>query len=250
MNESDSDHLSDLILAGQIARIVKRDRSEVLRAMRSEPGMRRLALANRRRRQQMAEAEISDDEAERLAREDAEGDDKVNYELRRKAFTMPDRQQVLRGLMKSAGGDVVSLAKWIVRDNGTDVSEAELTSLIVEHAKRLYPGLGEAQAFAKLYESEEPLRRAIKVCKGAAYPATPRIGQTDAVGGQDALDTVGDDADESAALDELTRLAVERVRRAEGKLTYAQAFAQVYSENAGLAKRERAHAYAKLRGAA
>jgi hypothetical protein len=108
---------------------------------------------------------------------------------------------VLCSLVKQAGG-VEGLCKRIVKDGGTDVGEAELVELITTTAKAAWPHLTPAAAFAKLFESPggEMLRRAINVCKGAAYPATPRIGQTDAVGGQDALDTVGEDADESAAL--------------------------------------------------
>ena len=81
MNESYSDHQSDLMLAGQLARIIKRDRSEVLKAMRSEPFMHRLALLTRRRRQR---DDLTDKEKEEIVARDHEGhDEETGYELRR-----------------------------------------------------------------------------------------------------------------------------------------------------------------------
>ena len=246
MNETYNDHAADMVLAGQIARIIKRDRGEVLKAMRREPFMRRLALANRRRRQ--SDEELSDEEKQRIADEDASrNDDGWRLELRqrgRKGFQMPDRQQVLRGLMKSAGGDVVSLAKRIVADGGSDVSEAELTELITAHAKALYPGLSEAQAFLKVFEAEKSLRRAIEVAKG--YPFT----RDGTVGGEDAGEDSEDDDDSDDVELKLKRLAEKRFEHAAGTKSYAKCFAEVYGENAQLAKRERKSAHARLRGAA
>ena len=194
------------------------------------------------------DGKLSDEEKQRIADEDASrNDDGWRLELRqrgRKGFQMPDRQQVLRGLMKSAGGDVVSLAKRIVADGGSDVSEAELTELITAHAKALYPGLSEAQAFLKVFEAEKSLRRAIEVAKG--YPFT----RDGTVGGEDAGEDSEDDDDSDDVELKLKRLAEKRFEHAAGTKSYAKCFAEVYGENAQLAKRERKSAHARLRGAA
>jgi hypothetical protein len=235
MNETYNDHLSDLILAGQIARIVKRDRSEVLKALRTEPFLRRLAL--RRRQQRMPG--VSDEEAERLAREDGEGDDDGwRLELRRRKQHEAHMDESLRA---------VTIAKCMVEQGRPLLSEHELTKAITDYAmlSRRANETPEA-AFTRVFEGNDStglmFRKAVAVAKG--YPIA-RNGESDQAGG-DELDEVtgGRDGEALARLNELA----ERERK-DGE-SFAAAFERVYQRERGLAKAERRHAYAKLRGAA
>jgi hypothetical protein len=128
--------------------------------------------------------ELSDEEKQRIAEEDAErahetDGDWRSYHLRhrpRKAFTM-DRSERLQSIVKQAGG-LTALCKRIVRDGSSgSVTEAELTGLIVAAAKQAEPGLTEAQAFTKIFddrsEAGEAMRRAVTIAK-ALLPENPR----------------------------------------------------------------------------
>jgi hypothetical protein len=147
-----------------------------------------------------------------------------------KSFSMRPRDEILRRLCKSAGG-VVALAKQIVRDGDSDVSEHELTWLIVEHAKAEHPDMTDAQAFSKAFGSASPagetLRRAVAIAKGAPAPTLD----------SDDDDDIGGSAD---ALAELTRHA-ERLRAAQPALSREQALARIMSDpqHARLVRRER-----------
>ena len=163
--------------------------------------------------------QMNDDDAERVAAT--------------KSFPMRPRDEVLRRLMKSAGG-VVPLCKQIIRDQETSISEFELTSLIVEQAKAEHPDLTDAAAFSKAFGAASPagetLRRAVAVAKGASAP-------TPASDDHDRDRDIGGGAD---ALAELERHA-ERLRAAQPALSFEQAFARVYSDpqHAHLVRRER-----------
>jgi hypothetical protein len=147
-----------------------------------------------------------------------------------KSFLMTPREAVLRRLVKSCGG-VQTLCKQIVRDGASDLTEHELTALIVEQAKIDRPVMSDAQAFAKAFGSASPagetLRRAVAIAKGAPAPQPA----------SDDDDGIGDGAD---ALAELERHA-ERLRAAQPSLSFQQAFARVYSDpqHAHLVRRER-----------
>jgi hypothetical protein len=156
----------------------------------------------------------------------------ASFELRGKALTM-NRSEQLRAVVKSAGG-IVSLAKRIVRDGTSDgITEHELTSLIVEHAKRAQPDLSDAQAFAKMFCDTSPagetLRRAVNVAKQAGLLDASGPYQ---VGGDDATDV----DDPQAALDQLKELIAELRSRARD-LTESDAWNRVVVANPLLAKR-------------
>jgi hypothetical protein len=172
----------------------------------------------------------------RLARlrQDREAAQRVDaFELRstRKDFTM-NRSEHLRAVVKSAGG-VTALCKRIVQDGSAgDVTEHELTELIVQAAKRANPDLDDSRAFTKMFTDMSPageaLRRAVNVAKQTAglLDAAPRD-----VGGDDV-----DADDPEAALDELNGLIAE-LRGRVRNLSESDAWNRVVRENPLLAKR-------------
>jgi hypothetical protein len=131
-----------------------------------------------------------------------------------KGFTMPTRQEVLKGYVRSAGG-VMPLCKRIVAKGTTDITEHELVSLLVTELKRAEPDLSDAQAFTKAFTgpSGAMLQQAVQVAKVAQV-----IGNDD-----------DDDDDAAAALEELQRLA-DAHQRKHPELTGQQAFARVFSD--------------------
>jgi hypothetical protein len=145
----------------------------------------------------------------------------------RKDSTM-DRSQHVRAAVRKAGG-VFPLCKSIIAKGATDIdiTEHELTQLIVDAAKREYPDLSDAQAFAKAFsaagQNGETLRKAVAIAKTAQ------------VGGDDA-----DAEDAAAALEELHRLA-ERHHRDNPELTPEQSFARVFADPRHAALAHRAH---------
>jgi hypothetical protein len=147
-----------------------------------------------------------------------------------KSISMTPREAVLRRLVKACGG-VQTLCKQIVRDGNSDLTEHELTALIVEQAKIDRPDMSDAQAFAKAFGAASPaaetLRRAVAIAKGAPAP-TPASDDDDDIGG-------GADA-----LAELERHA-ERLRAAQPALSREQALARIMSDpqHAHLVRRER-----------
>ena len=77
----------------------------------------------------------------------------------------------LRDIAKRYG--IGAIAKSIVEDDhGYSIDEHELTSLVVECAKRDNPNLTDAQAFARVYSAQDEggimLRKAFNVVKSAA----------------------------------------------------------------------------------
>ena len=134
------------------------------------------------------------------------------------------RDEQLRATVKRHG-NVIGLAKFICSQGTTDITEHELTALVVDAAKREHPDNSDAQAFAKAFGAAGPngelLRKAITITKAAQ------------VSGDD-----GDADDAEAALEELHRLA-EAHQREHPELTPERAFARVFADprNAALAHR-------------
>jgi len=165
------------------------------------------------------------------ADDDADDTDDAARVAATKSFPMTPREAVLRRLVKSCGG-VQTLCKQIVRDGASDLTEHELTALIVEQAKIDRPDMSDAQAFAKAFGAASPaaetLRRAVAIAKGAPAP-TPASDDDDDIGGG------ADDA-----LAELTRHA-ERLRAAQPALSREQALARIMTDpqHARLVRRER-----------
>jgi hypothetical protein len=159
---------------------------------------------------------VADDEAP----EEAETEEEA-----RKGFQMT-RDEQLRATVKRHG-NVIGLAKFICSQGTTDITEHELTALVVDAAKREHPDMSDAQAFAKEFGAAGPngemLRRAVQVAKVAQ------------VGGDD-----GDADDAAAALEELHRLADAERRRDPG-LSASQAFARVFADPRNAALAARAH---------
>jgi hypothetical protein len=136
------------------------------------------------------------------------------------------RDEQLRATVKRHG-NVIGLAKFICSQGTTDITEHELTALVVDAAKREHPDNSDAQAFAKAFGAAGPngemLRRAVQVAKVAQ------------VGGDD-----GDDDDAAAAMEELHRLA-EQHHRDNPELTPDQSFARVFADPRNAALAHRAH---------
>jgi len=127
-----------------------------------------------------------------------------------------DLTDKLRDLAKRAGP--IAIAKVIVEDdNAYGISEHELTTLVVECAKRDNPDLSEAQAFARVFTDQSEagvvLRKAFQVVKASACAA--------------------DTADADAAMRELVAIGKSRWP----SLTTAQQFARAFETNPDLAKR-------------
>jgi hypothetical protein len=115
-----------------------------------------------------------------------------------------DTQQHLDGIMKSHGP--IALAKYICESGAHGISESEFTSALTKLAAEQHPELRPDAAFAKIYETEETVRRACQVLKAAPFAANgaaPYLDlQPQVVGGEDARDV----NDPSAALAAIKRL--------------------------------------------
>ena len=149
--------------------------------------------------------------------------------------TMPNRAQQLNAIAKQYG--MVQLAKYIIDEGPSGITEQEFTKLITDLAPR-NPGERADTAFARAFtaatEDGAMLRKAHAVIKN--FPAMMSVAPTQ-VGGADATDVNGAEPD---AYKQLLKLAEEQ-RRQSPTLTIEQAFARVYAapENAALAGRER-----------
>ena len=104
---------------------------------------------------------------------DDDNDDAERVAATEKVFPMTTpRQEVLRRLCKSCGGPL-QLAKQIADQGEADVSEAELTGLLIEHARKQQPlylsGRSDAQLFTDMVTRQdangEAIRRALNVTK-------------------------------------------------------------------------------------
>jgi hypothetical protein len=67
--------------------------------------------------------------------------------------------------MVKAHGGLDGLARAIFKHGSSDLGEAEFTSLITQAAKAANPDLTDAQAFSKMFQGSELLRRAHQVCQ-------------------------------------------------------------------------------------
>jgi hypothetical protein len=153
----------------------------------------------------------NDDETED---DDAESADTIgDAATEKKVFHMSDRNEVLKAAVRRDGG-VVPLCKRICAHGAGDITEAELTGMLTEHAQQLYPDMSPEGAFTKIYTSPggEPLRRAVQIAKGLMDIEPVAVG-------------VGDsDTDDAAkAYQQLARLAEVQKRRSPS-LSAAQAF--------------------------
>jgi hypothetical protein len=170
-------------------------------------------------------------------REAAQRVDALELRSARKDIHMPDRSAVLRSIVKQAGG-VGPLCREIVkRGSARDITEHELTGLIVTAAKAAQPDLTDAQAFSRMFcdmsPAGEAMRKAITIAK--AGPLPPRDNDE-----EDEEERERDERDDDDAMDELHAKADE-LRKRLPHLSPEQAFAKVYAapENVALRKRER-----------
>jgi len=124
--------------------------------------------------------------------------------------TMSEFKTKLHDLAKRAG--VVAICKVLVEeDRSFGITEPELTDLVIAEAKKNFPELTEAQAFARVYSDQSEqgviLRKAFAVAKNAAF--------------QDAVD------ESAEACAELAKIGAERWP----SLTKAQQFARAAETN-------------------
>jgi hypothetical protein len=170
---------------------------------------------------------------------------------KRKGFSMPSRVEVLKGLLRQHGGDVVALCKHIAKVGSTDVTEAELTGMI-SAAAQLDRQANETseQAFARKFNDQSrdgiALRKAIRIASGYtdsddhlgdAFDDADSWSEGAKRPRDDDDDTERDDDDDDA-YDELCEQAKALAKR-DGSLSFEQAFAKVYTDNPALARRER-----------
>jgi hypothetical protein len=166
-------------------------------------------------------------------------EERLRFELRGKAFTMT-RTETLRRIVKDAGG-IAGLCRRICKSGSAgDISEHELTGLIVTAAKAAQPDLSDAQAFTRMFADMTPagevLRKAITIAKAGPLPDDDD--RSDDEDADAERDEARDDADD--AMDELNVKAAA-LRKRLPHLTTEQAFERVYSapQNVELRKRER-----------
>jgi hypothetical protein len=147
---------------------------------------------------------------------------------RKEETTMKTREEHLRDIAKNVG--VIKVCKDIVgAGDAWGITEAELVDMIGKHDPK--PGESQAQTFARHYEANIELRKAVQIAKAFPMQVTlePRF-----VGHREAED-VNDPEDALAQINEL----VEQQRKASPGLTTAQLFARVYAANPQLAAAER-----------
>jgi hypothetical protein len=191
--------------------------------------------------------------------------------ITRKVFKMPSRSTVLQSITKQAGG-VVGLCKRIVKDGTSgDITEHELTALMVANAKREHPDLTDAAAFSRVFSDMSPagetMRRAIQVAKFShllLVPVNVDTGDSDVWDDSEAAieqrrqlddaqqrrisqdtdlaDTDEDEGDSGPDGDAYGKLAAKAAdyRKAHPELTSEQCFAKIYTDpaNKRLALRE------------
>jgi hypothetical protein len=156
-----------------------------------------------------------------------------------KEFEMPTRKQVLTGLLKSHGGDVVRLAKAICAAGATDVSEAEFTGMVMAQSQfGRQPGETAEQSFARIFNAQNDdgiaLRQATRIASGFAFSKGDR--DLDGEECDDDDEREGGD-DDGNAYQKLCEKAVE-LRKHHPALSEAQLFALAYQQNPSLAAKE------------
>jgi hypothetical protein len=147
---------------------------------------------------------------------------------------------------------IVALAKSMVQDQKAyGLDEHTFTQLATEHAARLYPNDRPDTAFAKLFESEESVRRACAIAKAwpspmslepmvatgaSGFPSTRRRSGSSPGRGDDSGDV--DSVGVSDAYAQLVKMAEQQRRAGESA---SQAFERIYLDpaNRHLAEAER-----------
>jgi hypothetical protein len=165
-----------------------------------------------------------------------------------KEFEMPTRVEVLKGLLRQHGGDVVTLCKHICKTGSTDVAEAELCGMIQAAAQSdRRSGETVEQAFARKFNDLSPdgiaLRKATRIASGFeqrddsdAFDDADSWSVRAKEPRDDDDDTERESNDEDA-YDELCEEAV-KLRKHHPTLSEAQLFALAYKENPRLAAKE------------
>jgi hypothetical protein len=142
---------------------------------------------------------------------------------KRKGNSM-NRSEQLRVVVKRAGG-IMSLCKSIATSGRSNVTEHELTQLIVDAAKREHPDLSDAQAFARAFGAAGPngetLRKAVAIAKAVQLEIMPDS-------------TEADQDDSGKATRQMERLVDEQIRRSP-ETTRSQAWNVAVRENPMLA---------------
>jgi len=137
-----------------------------------------------------------------------------------------DMTKALVGLMNSYGGPLAA-CKVIVDQGEAPCSEAELVGAISEF-------VGGDMAFAKLYEGDVTVRKAIAIAKAETFAEQLLSGglPVSVVGGEDARDV----DDPQAALDAYARL-LEIGKARWPNASEATQFANAFTENPALAQK-------------
>jgi hypothetical protein len=133
--------------------------------------------------------------------------------LHKAAETAKEQPMTLENILKDYGA--AKICKHIVAEGKTGYSEFDLVDALTKHAAAQFNMPGD-RAFAKLYESEESVRRACNIAKAAAPVFDPQV---QVVGGTD----VNPD-DPSAALEALHRIGRERWPEASEAIRFTRAF--------------------------
>jgi hypothetical protein len=134
-----------------------------------------------------------------------------------------DQHQELISIMKDCGGPV-ALCKGIVDRGRSPCGEHRLVAAITKAAAEQFNMSGD-RAFAKLYESEESVRRACSLAKSAEFSVfdiEPIV-----VGGPDEMHAAVNDTEQSAVLrahEEIVRIAREKFPFLPSDVAYARIF--------------------------
>jgi hypothetical protein len=145
----------------------------------------------------------------------------------RKASTMT-RSETLRRIVTKTGG-LGPLCRKIVKRGSTEVSEAELTGMLISQAEATYPNMTSEAAFSKMFCGPDGLvwRQAIQIAKATQLeimPVATEAGDTD----------VADDTQEATR--QMERLVDEQIRRSP-EMTRGAAWDVVVRDNPALAER-------------
>jgi hypothetical protein len=150
--------------------------------------------------------------------------------MHKAAETAKEQPMTHENILKDYGA--VKICKHIVAEGKTGYDEHTLVSALTRYASEQFNLPGD-RAFAKLYESEESVRRACNIAK--SMPVTPTM-----VGGVDATHEAIDSTESSTAYEQLTRMA-EKMREASPELSAAQAFDRVFTDKRNASLAAKAH---------
>jgi hypothetical protein len=160
---------------------------------------------------------------------------------KRKEGPTMDRIEGLTNAMK--GGGLETFCKALIDNDSDGVSEYELVQAATKFAADANPGIRPDVAFAKLYESDVTLRKAVAKAAGAGFDVT-------IVSPGDATRQTVNETEQSEAYAQLEALA-EKLHAAAtgGKMTKAQAFARAFESNPELAAKAHQRPVAPAGGA-